>query len=386
MAGASTSPVTPAVLRWALDEDGRSDVDLADALSIDEDDLLAWVAGEARPTVGQVTALAKVLKRPRALFFLPKAPDRAALPAFFRHPPGAARLVSVNARRWVRQARRLQEAVAWALRNEPPVELPQAVISADPEATALDVRHWLGVEVSARWNSDHAALAAWRSALDGRGVLALNLPIGKGEVRGFASWDERAPLVAVNASRVSAAARVYTIGHELGHLITRTDAACVTDADVAPQPGFDVERWCQVFAAALLMPVASVGALAAERRIGQGAATLDDVRALSSRCRVTVYAAALRLRDLGLSDASLYSRTLAAYPPPSDEALSTASADDEEFRSSPLHVLRLREYGPRALELVLGNLPAVDALSLLRMDVPAVRRLSETLPGADAVL
>jgi hypothetical protein len=160
----------------------------------------------------------------------------------------------------------------------------------------------------------------------------------------------------------------------------------VTDADVAPQPGFDVERWCEVFAAALLMPVASVGALAAERRIGQGAATLDDVRALSSRCRVTVYAAALRLRDLGLSDASLYSRTLAAYPPPSDEALSTASADDEEFRSSPLHVLRLREYGPRALELVLGNLPAVDALSLLRMDVPAVRRLSETLPGADAVL
>lgn len=386
MAGANASPVTPAVVRWALDEDGRSDVDLAEALEVDEDDLLAWVSGEARPTIGQVTKLAKVLKRPRALFFLPKAPDRAALPAYFRHPPGAARTVSVNARRWVRQSRQLQEAIAWILRSDPPVDMPKAALSADPEAIARDVRGWLEVVPSARWSNDYAALATWRAALDERGVLALNLPIGKGEVRGFASWDERAPLIAVNATRVSAAARNYTIGHELGHLVTRTDAACVTDADVMPQPGTDIERWCEVFAAALLMPVETVAALARERRIGAAEATLEDVRALSARCRVTVYAAALRLRDLGLGDSSLYSRTLAAHPPPSDEPQTASSADDEEFRSSPMHVLRLREYGPRTLELVLNNLPPVDALSLLRMDVPAVRRLNENLPGADALL
>jgi hypothetical protein len=123
----------------------------------------------------------------------PQAPSRPVLPPEGAGPRSSAGLLPSPA--WRRPPCVGQRAplgapgspatggVAWALRNEPPVELPQAVISADPEATALDVRRWLGVEVSARWNSDHAALAAWRSALDGRGVLALNLPIGKGEVR-----------------------------------------------------------------------------------------------------------------------------------------------------------------------------------------------------------
>ena len=45
-------PVTPAVLTWAIEEDGRSLQDLADAVGVDVELLQAWTKGEAQPSVG----------------------------------------------------------------------------------------------------------------------------------------------------------------------------------------------------------------------------------------------------------------------------------------------------------------------------------------------
>jgi hypothetical protein len=49
---AQPSPVTPSVLRWAVDEDGRNHEDLAHSLHVDVDVLDAWLEGEAAPTRG----------------------------------------------------------------------------------------------------------------------------------------------------------------------------------------------------------------------------------------------------------------------------------------------------------------------------------------------
>lgn len=81
--GAASSPVTPSVLGWAIAEDGRSVQELAEALDVAVDDVESWVAGDAAPSRGQVTKIAKALRRPRALFFMPSPPAGAALPASF---------------------------------------------------------------------------------------------------------------------------------------------------------------------------------------------------------------------------------------------------------------------------------------------------------------
>jgi transcriptional regulator with XRE-family HTH domain len=179
---AKPSPVTPAVLGWALDEDGRSRRALSEALDVDPDTLDAWLAGDARPTRGQVTALAKVLRRPRAVFFLPRPPTASTLPASFRHPPGDERLVSVEARRRVRQARRVQQAVSWALADRAGVDLPQAITGEPVEATAGRAREWLTVsdDDQAGWRDDYAALRSWRAALERREILVFALDVGRG--------------------------------------------------------------------------------------------------------------------------------------------------------------------------------------------------------------
>ena len=249
MAG-KPSPITRAVLAWAISEDGRSLLDLANALGIDEALLDEWVEGESLPTVGQVTDLAATLRRPRAMFFMPKPPESATLPPSFRHPPGDERLVSAAARRSLRQARRMQTVISGAIEDGPPVEVPRYRLAQSPEVAAAQMREWLGVSLAdqTQWASDYQALYAWRAAMDARGIFVFALDIGEtsngrgprvsgvvsDEIRGFSAWDERAPLIVMNSRRVSPAARSFTLGHELGHLVTRVDAACLEPTTLAP--------------------------------------------------------------------------------------------------------------------------------------------------------
>ncbi|MFP5335712.1 MAG: ImmA/IrrE family metallo-endopeptidase [Actinomycetes bacterium] len=378
---AQAAPVTPAVLAWAVAEDGRPLVDIAERLKVTEDVLDEWLAGESQPTRGQVTKLAEVLKRPRALFFLPRPPEQATLPATFRHPPGDdERDVGAQARRRVRQARRVQHAVSWALRNEQPVEVPLAMTSDSPEASASRAREWLGVTIDEQraWRDEYEALRAWREALDERGVLVFALEIGRDDVRGFSAWDDHAPLIVVNTSAVNPAARIFTMAHELGHLVTRQDAACID----LPRPfsGATVERWCEQFGAALLMPPNATGRLAHSRSIGDGEADLDDVKAVATAFRVSHRAAALRLIDLGYAERSLYADVLRVFrpKPPEKDA-------GRKIASPPRPTLRIRQYGPRTLRTVLSELPPRDALSMLRVTVEDARRIADEVPGVPSL-
>lgn len=371
------APVTPQVLSWALAEDGRPLIELAEALDVNEDTLQAWATGDTSPTVGQVSDLAKVLRRPRALFFLPRPPTGAGLPSTFRHPPGSDRDVSQEARKRVRRTRRVQQALAWALRDEPPVELPVAVLDEEPQRAAAVVRDWVGVPLEAqlRWRDDRTALNGWRQALDGVGVFVFASQIGRDDVRGFSMWDQHAPLIVFNVSGVSAAARTFTVFHELSHLVLRKDSACVEPRD-GGLVGAEVERWCERFAADLLMPASDVRRFLWEKPVAQ--VSVDTVADLARRYRVSARAAAVRLVELGLATSLLYAEVNRRFmvAPPNEES-------ERKPMSAPRALARTREYGPRALSTILEQLPQRDALSILRVTVEDVRQLSGTVRGVE---
>lgn len=374
----TAAPVTSSVLAWAVNEDGRDLESLSEALEVAADTLNAWVLGDAAPSSGEVSRLARILKRPRALFFLPEPPEAATLPASFRHPPGDDRQVSPATRRAVRRARRVQQAVSWVYRDDPLVEMPRMTTSVDPETAAATARDWLGISIvdQSGWSNDYDALYAWRAALDQNRVLVFALDIGRGKIRGFSAWDDRAPLIAVNTSAVNPAARNFTVMHELGHLFIREDAACVEA--VAPLAGAEVERWCEQFGAAVLMPAADARRWAQERGIQPRSADIDDVSAMMRRFRVSARAAALRLITLEYASRSLYAQVLQVFvpkPPPSGQKIS----------NPPRATMRRRQLGDRVLKSVLNELPPRDALSVLRLQVADVRTLADEVPGVQAI-
>lgn len=380
---AEAVPINPAVLRWALAEDGRPLDELADAADIGLGALEDWRDGRAAPTRGQVTKLATALRRPRAVFFLPTPPEQASAPPSYRHPPGSPGTASPAALKAFRRARRVQQAVAWARSSEPGVDLPRADLGDPPDATAGRVREWLGVseEDQTSWRDDRDALQAWRDALDDRDVLVFQLEIGPDEVRGFSAWESTAPMVALNINRVSPAARVFTLGHELGHLALRLDAACVDlPPDRRPVDGGVLERWCETFAGSLLMPEATLAQFLSARRVPRGEAGLEEVKAVAGRFRVSHRAAALRLIDLGWGEWDLYARVVALFRPREAKSVDPT----KEFRRPSRSTSRIREYGPRALSTVLSAMPETYAMSVLRINWPDVRQLAEKVPGVRA--
>lgn len=139
------------------------------------------------------------------------------------------------------------------------------------------------------------AFLAWRDAVESVGVFVLQLKLGNGGLRGFSMWHPRAPVAAVN-STYRMEARVYSLLHEVGHLVTRTEAACA---------GFAArghERWCDRLAAAILMPR---DAVSAQADVGLKPVTIAG--RVANRFKVSLSAAIIRLVELEAVDKSFLS-------------------------------------------------------------------------------
>lgn len=67
--------VTPSVLEWARKESGYEPGPVAKKLQVRPEKVLAWEQGEAKPTLRQAQALAKVYHRPLGVFYLPQPPS-----------------------------------------------------------------------------------------------------------------------------------------------------------------------------------------------------------------------------------------------------------------------------------------------------------------------
>ncbi len=313
MGNASRVPITPEVLRWAIDTSGFSPEEVAIELELHKTSVQHWLRGFERPTLTQFRRLAQLLKRPTATFFLPAPPAQALGPVQFRPAPGDRSRPLLPAEQFrIREAERLQRGVAWIMSElgRPHVVLPR-LRGGDVERAARQARELLKVPVSAQLEarSDSAAQAEWRGALERLGVMVLYLPMGANAARGFSLWHERAPLVAVN-THWSAAARSFTMLHELGHLLTRTSSICAEfGRRRQPLPSEDIERWCEKFAGAVLLPAETVneGLSALNLAPTESIRDLALASKLARQFKVSLRATVLRLISLDRASSVLYS-------------------------------------------------------------------------------
>ncbi len=305
-------PITPDVLRWAIERSGFTSDDVAQAAHVPVSTLHEWLAGRSRPALTHVRKLATKLHRPIATFLLPRPPKRRELLVEFRHPLNTRGELNPDERRYLRRALRLQEVLSWLageLAVDPP-SLPRTSVAEDPPNVAQKLRLTLKVSLDGQldWESSSVAFDSWRAALEKLGVVVFLFSIGKESCRGFSTWDERTPLVAVNTAW-NEEARIFTLFHEVGHLITRTSSACVADGTLgdAADP---TERWCERLAAGVL--VSGDDAYAAVRRAGWSPGTVSHDLSLASeiahRYKVSLRAAVIRLIELSVTNWDLYRR------------------------------------------------------------------------------
>ncbi|MCY4102236.1 MAG: XRE family transcriptional regulator [bacterium] len=380
-------PITGSVLAWARAESGLSQSELAESLKVDQDEVESWERGTALPGRGNFSKLVKVLERPSAVFFLPEPPTRSAVPTSFRNAPGLSdHLLGKDEIRWIRRSRRLQDLLSWVQQDSgaEPVSLPTAAPGRTLETIVQEIRELLAVPVETQldWDSAGDAFRGWRSALENVGVVVLQLSLGKKGIRGFSAWDDFAPLVAVNAA-YHPTARIFTLFHEVGHLLRRDDAACLRfmrpgDAEAG------IERWCERFSANLLMPSEALAEVAGRYGVAPVAPVPDvrTARLISQQFHVSTRAGSLRLQELGLAPKGFYGRVESELA-----TLDWNKGGGGGGGSPPAPEKRLGEVGTRTASILVEasrrrRLSRLDLADYLRLNTSQLDDLQSLLADA----
>ena len=307
-------PITPEVLRWAIENSGLPEDEVARQSKVDLPLLHAWENKREEPNISQVKQLAKTLKRPFAFFLLPTPPTTSFSDVQFRHPLGNTR-TRPNSKeiRFMREAARLQRALSWIRKelNQSPIEIEKISPNANPEQVASYIRELLGVPITVQfaWSNSSRAFKAWRQSFEKQGIYTFLFSMGSDSARGFSLWDDYAPAISVN-THWNTEARIFTIFHELGHLLTRSNSVCLNPGrQLNVQRGDSLERWCEKLAAAVLMPwsnVKEVLEVHLDWRKGEKITSLNEVGYLAKRFKVSLRAATLRLIENKVVDWDLY--------------------------------------------------------------------------------
>lgn len=254
-------PVEPALLRWACARNGRAPADYAERFH-----LKAWIARTEQPTLKQLEAFAGATSTPIGYFFLATPPTEALPIQDFRTTTGDAPRPSPELLDAVRDCQARQSwyhdfAVAAGHPRLPFVG--SVTVKDDVVRVAASMRGQLGFDLAARrkMKSVDDAFSRLVEHVEDAGVLVMKSGIvGSNthrklevdEFRGFTLVDERAPLVFVNGSDAKAA-QIFTLAHELGHVWL--GKAGVSDEQPDRFDGESIERWCNLLAAELLVPI-----------------------------------------------------------------------------------------------------------------------------------
>lgn len=305
--------VKPSLLEWARRSAKISTADAAAKLGIDEPTLIEWeTKDEPKPTLAKLRDMAKLYKRPLAVFYLDGPPKGFDVLRDFRMLDPDKPQITTALEFALRDASvRREQAVELArLLN---VEVPSfgvtATVDDHPDVVAEKIRERLGVTMKNQleWKHDSAAVAAWRAALEGAGILVFragDLPWE--DARGFSIWAEAYPAVAFN-SQEDTAPRVFTMLHEATHIALRAGGigVCNLDDDGLGK-GPSVEAFCNRVAGAVLVPRQML--LMQPEVHGQSTKAWreDELKALARRFHVSAEVIARRLVIVGKASAEFY--------------------------------------------------------------------------------
>lgn len=359
-----TSTLTNAsVIEWAINESGYSVPSLAAKMSgvkASETLIREWILGESTPTRGQLTRLAELTHRPRSFFYRTAPPLDSGVPAKLRRAQGSApRDLFPDELLMVRRARRRQKFVEQLVADDTFLDLPPASTTTDAQQIAASLRSWSGIDIRAQelWKSDREAYRVWKSSLETRDVMVMEISMGRSGIRGFSLPSNRVPVVAVNTA-MNDAARSFTLWHEIAHLCLDAAATCLLPhPEHAPQ----VERWCDEAASWVLMPQAELEIVLVRNRYLD---EFDLVRAVAKHFRVSLRASAIAIEDVDEQFSGLFERVDHEFP------IDTSRPDSAKGGGGrPRAKLRLAEIG------TVGARAISQALAEDRISELAARRV-----------
>jgi Zn-dependent peptidase ImmA (M78 family)/DNA-binding XRE family transcriptional regulator len=381
MARTPSAPANAALLEWARKDAGLSPEEAARRLNVNVNRLLSWETGESKPTINQLRKAAYLYRQTPAYLLaanlLPPADTEANRPPDFRSLR-AEEERSPEVRREVARALN-RRSVYIDLCGQGTRSLPEIPnVLGDPVAAASIFREALEVRDGVRFEDANNSLWFWIERLEELGVLVFQMSrVDPDECRGISIWQRYCPVVILNGGD-EVEARVFTLLHEVAHLLAHQGGVCTVWTGAA------VEAKCNAFAGACLIP---------ERTLNRELAGEDPIEAmprLAARFHTSQSTVAIRLRDLGYIDQVTLEKQLVIAIRLARERRERAKAKAREKSGGPLyHRIQLRNLGLSYVSAVLdalndNRITPVDASYYLESKLSTIDRMEGELATRSA--
>lgn len=301
-------PITPTVVQWARKRAGYS----VDEAVRHFKKIAAWEAGDELPTYVQVEQMAERFKTPVAVFFFPEPPAVPSIEQSFRTLTAADfAAIPRTVRFFLRRGQAMQLNLAELNDGKNPAG---RVISTDlrfsPNASlntiAAEVRAYLGVSLDEQvsWKSAEDALEKWREVFATKaGIYVFKDAFRAPNYFGFCLYDDEFPVIYINNSSAKTR-QIFTLFHELGHLLFHTSGVDLSDDHFIDHLGNTeqkIEVICNGLAARVLVPDDVLDKQLGGAEIGRQFATK-----LASHFSVSREVIYRKFLDRGLIDADEY--------------------------------------------------------------------------------
>lgn len=377
--------VRPSVLEWARTRSGIAEDDWSRRFPHFD----TWAAGEATPTLKQLEEFARKTHTPVGFLFLDEPPvEPVPIPDFRTvgdRPVGADEIVSADLLDVVYTCQARQE---WyrdhqLLNGESPLAFVGAAtlnVSVDSAADQMrSLLDWTS-HIRARCSSSDAALTWLRERAEAAGVLVMisgivgsdtHRKLDPLEFRGFALADAYAAVVFVNGAD-SKSAQVFTLAHELAHLLLGETA--LSDLDPQSTRTNTIERWCNWVAAEFLVPMAEF-----RSRFDSNGDLQAQIEPLAEHFRVSRQVILGRMREAGRLTWDEYLTELASERARVASLLAERGSGGNYYNTKAVYVSKrfARAMVGSALE---GRTPYPEAFRLLELKKASTfDRLAERL-------
>lgn len=297
------------ILVWARERRGYDLETAAAKLRLSVDRLTALESGKEMPTEPKLRDLADEYRVSPAVFFLREVPEQGFVaPTDFRRlSAGGERTFSPKLREEVDRVRSqvlyLHELAGLGVIDARSVDFKLST-TEPTEAAAKRIRGWLSVtslHIPSRRDAKKL-LSEWIAVIEARGVLVSQvsgIPIS--EMRGFCLPDPDFPMIVLNGGDYEAP-RLFTLVHELVHLLLGEDSICDDPVSFNSH-----EIFCNAVAAAVLIPrFELLGVPVVTMASRDYPWTLDELAGLAARFGVSREAVLRRLVSLGKASESRY--------------------------------------------------------------------------------
>ncbi len=391
MAASLAVPINPELLVWARESAGYSVETAAAKLGIKHEKLDTIERGDTLPSFAQLKKAADIYKRPLAVFFLPQAPERQMAVHDFRLQPGVSqRPYAPRLNTEIRQARlRRDDALDLAREIEQvtPSFKYRATSDEKPEAVAMRVRQFLGISLEQQYaiRRNEDALKAWKAAVEAQSVLIFETSrIPQEEMRGVSLPADVLPIIILNGGDAHAG-RIFTLLHELTHLLLRQGGVCDMVSVEEGTPDARIEAFCNAVAGNVLVPAdALLGAVAQKN---DNAWTMDELEDLARLFSVSRYVILRRLLTIGRTTQAHYRAISAKLD--EEQQRAKEKPRDASAGGPPPSVMAVRNLGRPFVRVVLDayaqdRIALATASDYLGVKIKHLRRIESLVFGREA--